>query len=251
MSRNRNEHPEWTERLSDYVAGELSPDSHADVEEHLAGCGGCRLALEEIRTVIATAAELGELDPPRDLWGGIAATIQAPRPSAVVEDKVIAFPAPARTSPTEHEAGAPPSVDAWRVAFSMPQLVAACMALVAVSSLATWAAAPGQRGAPLAEAPLPVAEAVVTASTGAPPIALAEELELLERALAESRGALDPNTVRVLERNLAVIEQAIEESRQALAQDPENDFLAEHLERVYERKLSFLQEATRVAEWST
>ncbi|KPJ79232.1 MAG: hypothetical protein AMS19_11625, partial [Gemmatimonas sp. SG8_23] len=67
----------------------------------------------------------------------------------------------------------------------------------------------------------------------------------------EAREVLDPNTVRILERNLSVIEQAIEDSRQALAQDPENEFLAAHLERVYERKLSYLREAARVAEWST
>ena len=54
----------------------------------------------------------------------------------------------------------------------------------------------------------------------------------------------------MLERNLSVIEQAITDSQRALALDPENDFLSEHLERVYERKLTYLRDAARVIEWA-
>jgi hypothetical protein len=54
----------------------------------------------------------------------------------------------------------------------------------------------------------------------------------------------------VLERNLGVIEQAIVDSREALALDPGNAFLSEHLERMYRRKLVYLQDAVRVSQWS-
>ena len=80
---------------------------------------------------------------------------------------------------------------------------------------------------------------------------IADELAALERTLEEARSVLDPNTVRVLERNLGVIEQAIEDSMLALQQDPGNEFLAAHLDRVYERKLTYLRDAARVAEWSS
>lgn len=80
---------------------------------------------------------------------------------------------------------------------------------------------------------------------------MADELAALEQTLDEARAVLDPNTVRVLERNLGVIEQAIEDSMLALQQDPGNDFLAAHLDRVYERKLTYLRDAARVAEWSS
>ena len=56
--------------------------------------------------------------------------------------------------------------------------------------------------------------------------------------------------MRVLDRNLGVIQQAIEDSRRALAQDPGNEFLASHLERVYQRKLEYLRDAAQVAEWA-
>jgi hypothetical protein len=77
---------------------------------------------------------------------------------------------------------------------------------------------------------------------------MAEELAALEEILRSAEGVLDPNTVRVIERSLGVIEQAIADSREALAQDPGNAFLAEHLERMYRRKLLYLQDAVSLAE---
>jgi hypothetical protein len=91
---------------------------------------------------------------------------------------------------------------------------------------------------------------VLVADGGAPPADLASELATLEDVLEAARGTLDPNTVLVLERNLGVIEQAIVDSREALALDPGNAFLSEHLERMYRRKLVYLQDAVRVAQWS-
>jgi hypothetical protein len=73
---------------------------------------------------------------------------------------------------------------------------------------------------------------------------------MLEDQLAAVRDALDPNTLRVLERNMAVIERAIEDSRQALALEPGNEFLSRHLEQVYERKLDYLREAAAIADWA-
>jgi hypothetical protein len=81
-----------------------------------------------------------------------------------------------------------------------------------------------------------------------PPAELAQELAALERLMDSARGALDPNTIRVIERCLAVIEQAIADSREALALDPGNAFLAGHLERMYRRKLVYLRDAVRFAD---
>jgi hypothetical protein len=84
-----------------------------------------------------------------------------------------------------------------------------------------------------------------------PAAGLADELRLLEELLASARETLDPGTVLVLERNLNAIEAAIGASRDALALDPGNDFLMEHLDRMYQRKLLYLQDAVRVAEWAS
>ncbi len=265
MRTNRDGHGAWADRLSAFLDGELDAGEHAEVDAHLSECGDCRQLLEELGEVKRRAEGLGAVEPSRDLWGGIAATIQAPAAEVRSDDtRVIAFPGAGAAA----GAGAGPgargarssSAPTWRrLSLSFSQLAAASLVLVAISSTVTWSALRARDGG--AE---PVAESSAGAEGGAeggviapvstevePPADLARELASLEDALAASRDVLDPNTVRVLERNLGIIEQAIQDSQRALAQDPENDFLAEHLQRVYQRKLEYLREAARIAERSS
>jgi hypothetical protein len=71
---------------------------------------------------------------------------------------------------------------------------------------------------------------------------------MLEGVLLAGRDRLDANTVHVLERNLLVIERAIEDSYRALSLDPENEFVRDHLRRTYERKLEYLREVSRIVD---
>jgi anti-sigma factor RsiW len=252
---SRNEHMEWTDRFSDYLDGELAAEEHAAVEQHLAECGACRRTLEELGDVIARAKALGPLEPTRDLWGGIAATIQAPA-SRVDGARVIALPVGRNDAALQrNEDGRSPRVRRW--AFSLPQLAAAALVLIATSSLATWAAGPGVGAGPSSVpvgaddvTPVTTEGVSMASSNAAAPAAMASELARLEATLQAAEATLDPNTVRILERNLAVIERAIADSRSALEQDPGNAFLSEHLERVFERKLTYLREAAQVVEWT-
>lgn len=238
MSIEKQLHAEWVDRLSEYLDGSLDREGHDAVEAHLAECGACRRVLEELRDVVARASSLGDIAPPRDLWEGIAGTIQAPAQRRVDDTKVIAFPAGQPTARTARP----------RLSFSVPQLVAASVALVALSSMATWA---GLGSGPTAEPIETSASPLSFVSTPADvPPELATELLELQRVLDGAWERLDPNTVRVLERNLGVIEQAIDDSMRALEQDPGNDFLSEHLERVYERKLTYLRDAAQMVEWT-
>ncbi|MEM7416713.1 MAG: zf-HC2 domain-containing protein [Gemmatimonadota bacterium] len=233
----------WTDMMSEYLDGTLDAESHRELEAHLAESGEARRTLEELRAVVQAAGELGELQPERDLWAGIAATIEAPGP---VEDaKVIALPVAA------------PDVERAEdgIRLSRPQLIAASVALIAVSSALTAQIGPSWGSAPVADVPAETqgAATLVSDNPGAvpPPPAIARELAELESTLEEAQGILDPNTIRVIERNLAVIEQAIADSQEALRLDPGNDYLSEHLNRVYERKLTYLRDAANVAEWSS
>jgi len=268
MNRAKNEHPQWTDRLSGFMAGDLEPDQHAEVEEHLSECGTCRRVLEELREVAARAAALGPVEPSRDLWDGIAATIEAPVPDEAAGARVIELPtadaarrrtsvgddasaADRRSRPSaSFEAGRASGRTSRRFSLSTGQLAAASVALVAMSSWVTWAAGTGDSRVTDPRIDASSASGVIqpAAQVAEPPPGLARELASLEQALAAARGVLDPNTVRVLEHNLGIIEQAIEDSQRALAQDPENDFLLEHLQRVYERKLEYLRDVARVTE---
>jgi uncharacterized membrane protein YccC len=70
-----------------------------------------------------------------------------------------------------------------------------------------------------------------------------EEIALLRAALAERRDELDTATVAIVERNIAVIDAAIRQSREALARDPRSSFLSDQLGRALDRKVQLLRTA--------
>ncbi len=199
--------------------------------------------------MVEGAGNLPELSPAADLWPGISAAMAEADPGAEREEPhVIELPTATSWSPGPK----------GRVSLSAPQSAAAAIALVALGVLGTLglsarpAAGPSAgpaAGAMAVPGPLPAA---VTIASGVRdlPEALASELAELEAALVAARSELDPSTIRIVERNLDVIEQAIDESRRALQLDPGNEFLARHLERGYERKLTFLRDAVRLVEWA-
>jgi hypothetical protein len=139
----------------------------------------------------------------------------------------------------------------FRLSFSLPQLATAALALVLVSGGAAWFAfrgrpAPGPAPAPVASAP--------ALTPGAATVGLAQydaAIAELERALAERRAGLDTSTVRVVEQNLATIDRAIAEARRALAADPTDPYLHDHLASTMRRKMDLLRRATSAAAYSS
>ena len=129
-----------------------------------------------------------------------------------------------------------------RVSFTMPQLIAAGLALMVMSGGGVWVLQHGGRATDMP----PVA---ATADPSLMPASLAdprydEAIADLEQALAAGRSELDPGTIRILEANLAAIDKAIDQSRQALAADPANVYLNNHLADARQRKLALLRRAT-------
>jgi tetratricopeptide (TPR) repeat protein len=74
-----------------------------------------------------------------------------------------------------------------------------------------------------------------------------EAIRDLQRTLDSERARLDPETVRVLEKNLAAIDEAIDQCRRALQGDPSNVYLNTHLAEARQRKLVLLRRATALA----
>ncbi|MGI8618947.1 MAG: hypothetical protein ACR2L6_07630 [Gemmatimonadaceae bacterium] len=73
--------------------------------------------------------------------------------------------------------------------------------------------------------------------------AYTEEIDDLQGAIAERRSKLDPATIAVIERNLRVIDAAIEESKRALAKDPASDLLTALLSEALANKVRLLRQA--------
>ena len=75
----------------------------------------------------------------------------------------------------------------------------------------------------------------------------APRVEALHALLARERATLDPATVATIERNLAVIDRAITESRAALARDPSNPDLRALFRTSQAQRVALLEQATRIA----
>ena len=213
----------YTDRLSDYIDDEeLDPREREEIETHLKACSECRTVLAELRAVAARAASLPDRPPTTNLWPGVVERIGA--------TTVLPFRGKARRN----------------ITFTIPQFVAASLALMVLSGGIVWLSKVGGSRTDLPP---------VTASTGEPDAAAPrpakfgdvyydEAIADLERTLEAGRQQLDPQTVRVIEENLMSIDRAIEQSRAALGRDPANSFLNAHLAAARKRKLALLREAT-------
>lgn len=73
------------------------------------------------------------------------------------------------------------------------------------------------------------------------------ELATLRALLDQRRDSLDGATVRVLESNLDIIDQAIAESRAALLRDPSSRFLNERLSSALQDRLQLMRTAVLIS----
>ena len=215
-----NEH--LNEQLSAYLDGDLAGEDLARTEAHLAACAACRAELDSLRRLVRRARALDDRLPEKDLWAGIAARIATPGTADVV----------------------PLEPRRRRFAFTVPQLAAAALALMALSVAA---------GVMLSRPAALTAPVAVDTAGGAAPRFVGNPGDVtvmsydsaiigLQQILSERRGQLDTGTVRVLEQSLATIDAAIAQARAALARDPSDRYLNGHLQRSLDRKLHLLRQ---------
>lgn len=186
------------DRIDGYRSGGLDRADQNALELHLAGCADCRADLEATRFLDQRTAGLRrEINPPTDLWTGIA-----PRLKRQVRRL---------------------SLPVWWVA-------AAAVLLVAATSALTVA---------LVGRPQPESVAGFASTEARYQQAALEVAGLYQQA----RDSLRPETRLVLERNLAVIERALGEARDALRTDPANRAIEVMVVAAYQRKIAFLERA--------
>ncbi len=224
-------HPK-SEIFSDYLDGELPLHEAEEMEAHLEGCAVCTSILRDLREIQAKARSLEDQVPGRDLWPEIARAIQEGEKG---DPQVIRL----------HPWTAQRSSGAGRSGFRLSyiQAVAAGLVLALFSGglgAILFGGSPRSAMAAADHSP-PWVEMVSAASPGLG--ASAREVARLEESLAKYRDRLEPETARILEKNLAVIDRAIRESVRALEADPGNAFLESHLARSVEIKANYLREA--------
>jgi anti-sigma factor RsiW len=219
---------QWTERLSEYVDGELGEEERIPLEAHLQSCAECSGIVGDLRRVVRRARTLKPQGPRQDLWPEIARRIGAtPAAAPAVVDLT------SRRNPR-------------RWSFSLPQLAAAGIALMTISGGTVWMLRTGASqptSAPVATVPSPHPTVVNAAARPSATQSYAAAVADLERVLADGRGQLDSTTVRVIEQNLQAIDRAIAQAQRALEADPANLYLNTHLAETMRRKLDLLRQA--------
>jgi anti-sigma factor RsiW len=225
MNESSRAHP-GEEQLHDLVDGFLSAESRDWINAHIDQCAACAETVTQIRALrMAVVALPPRIDPPENLWPAIQDQIRQHSPVPVGS-------IPTTRPMAVHGRGR-----------SIGWLAAAAVLLVAASSLTTFLVFRTDR--------IPVV-AETSASLREPPAPITivnGDYERVERDLAalldSQRKTLQPETIAKVERNLAIIDAAIAEIRQALAGDPTNRALHDLLRASYGQKAALIQQVSR------
>ena len=271
----------FNDQLMGYLEHDVDAATRASVEHHAAACGECGPLLADLRKLRVDAASLPTLVPTRDLWSGIAVRIETPVVpiGAGATGMPIGQQAPANAARRNVRR----VLNAGLIAASLVAAALIGYGLRDVDrEMAQQTIVPTDTAEPsivrpdsvvprqLAQAPDAASESpapratpdrgVTTPAAGATPPATPRAVEVqlavarltadydreiarLRLLIDERRSQLDPMTVSVIERNLAVIDTAIAESRRAIVNDPSSRFLIEFLNQSLRDKVELMRTA--------
>jgi len=230
-------HPNET-AINDFVDGTIDPFDRSSVEQHLAACAACRQLVDDLREIRRATAALEPREPPVRVWGRIERAI------ALERDAHAGGHVARRLQPGDGGSGRA-NARLYLRAGTLPWLAAA-----AVLVLATVVGLRFMPGRDVAGNP---SSAVETGSVRDAAQSIESELRLaeahyekaikgLEQIANTDQGALDPRTAATLQKNLAVIDQAISESRAAVRSQPTNEPAQQSLVENFKTKIGLLQD---------
>lgn len=261
-------HEEAVRRLDEFVDGRLSPAGSRALEGHLASCPECREELKRLGRILDGASGLRDraIRPERDLWPGILARLegeptratatgasaggagQDDGPRAAGLESLRGFSAPPERSGEQGSIrsrlarliGASDIFPRISPRLSVRLAWSAAVVLIVASTLAIFVRSRG-----------------LTWPQGALDPTVAQSISLMESEASKARSdfsaALSANGDRSpegpeseFEKNLEVLDQAIRDSRAALAASPQDRGLQRSLLGVYQKQLDLLRWAARV-----
>jgi hypothetical protein len=205
--------------IQERADGTLGAIRLAELELHLAQCDGCRRLAEDVARIQDLAASLDRPAPPDRVWLQIAGRLR--------QEGRVAPPAPMAAA-------------SRRLA---PLALAASLLLVVAASLYVLYPRGGQPN-PGDPGNAADSEAVLGVETE---FRLAEQhyqnaIAKLQDAAKSDSGAIDAQTAATLQKNLEVIDRAIAESRAALKSEPQSVPARENLFGLLKRKVMVLQD---------
>lgn len=189
--------------LSAWIDGDLEPTEAKDLERHLELCQSCRAVVDDLQALKVAAGSLAEepVPSPGDGWQQVRGRLS---PSVTREGRLRR----------------------WLV------LAAAAVVLVSVGAIVT-----GLRTADRATS----AEAQARLELTRLQRQQQRTVAALQVVVEQRRGDWDGDLKQTFHKNLALVDQAIEECRRALKRRPTDLALRASLMAAYQRKVEFLE----------
>jgi anti-sigma factor RsiW len=261
--------------LPDYLEGTLDDSRRASIERHLSECVRCASLVRDIENISKDAAALPAMVPSRDLWQGIEARIAspviplAPRPerqqrfapawmgiaaaALIVSTAGITYMLTANSlRPTQGSTVAQATPTNNQVPTNTGSDSGVPVGSTALAPVDIGVASAVRDGAPsrLAPSDVPSRQGIAArlvsqsaADRAHSDLVYGREIEMLQKIVSQRRTQLDSSTVAIIERNLQIIDVAIEQSRAALARDPASHMLDQQLTHALDKKVELLRTA--------
>jgi len=261
---------EFDAALPDYLEGTLDEPLRAAVQKHLSECVRCASLVRDFETIRKDAAALPDLVPSRDLWQGIEARIAAPviplavRPehqrrfvpawmgvaaaALIVSTAGITYMLTARsfrggqqqvaTLPTQGSSIPSPSGSDTGAAQSSSEPAPADVRGTGSQRPATGGSRTVASDATAGQSRVGARLAVQREQSN---VVYGREIEMLQKIVTQRKTQLDSSTVAIIERNLQIIDAAIEQSKAALAKDPRSRLLSDQLTHALDKKVELLR----------
>jgi Putative zinc-finger len=261
---------EFDAALPDYLEGTLGEPVRAAVQKHLSECVRCASLVRDLENIQRDAASLPDLVPSRDLWQGIEARIAAPViPLAARPERqrrfVPAWMGVAAAALIVSTAGITYLLTARSLESGKQQV-----AVVTPANPPASQSRPDTEATQISAEPAPAdvggsglrrpATGSRTVASDATPrqsrvgarlavqrepsdVVYGREIDMLQKIVTQRKTQLDSSTVAIIERNLRIIDAAIEQSKAALARDPRSRLLSDQLTHALDKKVELLRTA--------
>jgi hypothetical protein len=258
--------------LPDYLEGTLDGPMRAGAEQHLRECVRCTGLVRDLENIQKEAAALPDLIPARELWSGIESRIAAPVIPLVARPEKQRRATPAWMG----VAAAALIVSTAGVTYLLTARSLGQRGVATVAANTTTPQSGGANSGDSGSSALGTTSAPDNSSTGEPgtssplqavrsnrrvipsaavvaqnlqtesaksELVYGKEIAMLQAIVGQRRTVLDSSTVAIIERNLRIIDAAIEQSRAALARDPASAMLSEQLTHALDKKVELLRTA--------
>jgi len=228
--------------VSDFLDGSLSHEDQTTLNLHLEECLECAGVRNDLHAIVDFCqAHRGEYVAPANaqaLWQGIRNVLEA-EAVEVVAAPALASPAPARSQSLKGWVGR-----SWELSF--PQLIAAAAAIVLVVSLSTvvtfrrlqTGTASSVNAASASDASLNLAAASIRDRVSQQQ----EMISYWNQRVEFNKARWSVEMRETFDRNLKVIDQAVNDSFESLSRNPHDEVSEEMLHAALNEKLSLLKE---------